>query len=54
VCDLDATGTPSIFKIIRSAATLAKILSNFDFTWEEGASGGSGNIKEKAFGGLLL
>jgi hypothetical protein len=35
VWDLDATGTPSIFKIIRSAAALARILPIFDFRWWE-------------------
>ena len=30
VCDLDATGAPSIFKIIRNATVLARMLPTFD------------------------
>ena len=29
-CDLDSTGVSSIFKIIRNAATLARMLPTFD------------------------
>ncbi len=35
VCDLDVTGTPSIFKIIRSTSVLPRIWTIFDFSWEE-------------------
>jgi hypothetical protein len=40
VCDLDATGVPSIIKIIRSAAVLARIFSNlgFDLFGERGTA----------------
>ena len=34
-CDLYVTGTPSILKIIRSTSALTRILSIFDFNWEE-------------------
>ncbi len=34
-CDLDDTGTPSIFKIIHCTVTLARILTIFDFIWAE-------------------
>ena len=33
-CDLDVTGAPSIFKIIRSVAAVGTILPHFDFCWE--------------------
>ncbi len=35
VCDLDVTGSPLIFKIIRNATTLARMLPTFDFRCEE-------------------
>ena len=37
-CDLDATGAPSIFNIIRSAAALARMLPTFDLSCEENAA----------------
>jgi Tfp pilus assembly protein PilO len=44
VCDLDVTGTPSIFKIICSASALSRILTIFDFSWAEKPHGGSGKV----------
>ena len=44
MCDLDTTGTPSIFKIISSISTLSRILPIFDFNWEENVHGDSGNV----------
>jgi hypothetical protein len=40
VCDLNTTGAPSIIKIIRSSAVLARIFSNlgFDLCGERGAA----------------
>jgi hypothetical protein len=35
VCDVDTTGTPSIFKIICSVTTLTRIFPHLDFIWEE-------------------
>ena len=34
MCDLEAIGAPSIFKLIRSAAALARMLSTLDLSWE--------------------
>ncbi len=41
MCDRDTKGSPSVFKVIRSAAALARILSIFDFSWEETSHDGS-------------
>ena len=38
MCDLDTTGAPSIFKIIRSAAALARIFPILDLNCEENTS----------------
>ncbi len=35
VCDLDVTGTSSIFKIIRCAVALVRIFTILDIRWEE-------------------
>ncbi len=35
MCDLDVTGVPSIFSVIRSAAALARMLPTFDLSCEE-------------------
>jgi hypothetical protein len=32
-CDLEATGAPSIFKLIRSSAALARMLLTFSFVF---------------------
>ncbi len=40
-CDLDTTGTSSIFKIFRSVTDLTRRLSIFDFNWEENTLRGS-------------
>jgi hypothetical protein len=42
VCDLDATGAPSIFKKIRSASALVRIIPILDLSCEERMCGGSG------------
>ena len=38
MCDLDATGAPSIFNVIRTAAALARMLPTFDLSCEENAA----------------
>ena len=42
MCDLDATGAPLIFKTIRSAAAIARMLPTFDLNCDEKLCGGSG------------
>ena len=42
MCDLDVTGAPSIFKIIRSVVALARIFPILDLICEENAGDGSG------------
>ncbi len=37
-------GTPSIFKLIRKAAALARVLPTFAFRFAENARGGSGTV----------
>ena len=37
-CVLEVIGVPSIFKLIRKTATLARVLPTFDFCWAENAA----------------
>ncbi len=38
MCDLDATGVPSTFRVILSVAALARMLPTLDLSYEENAS----------------
>ena len=38
MCDLEAIGAPSMFRLIRSAAALARMLPTFDLSFEENAA----------------
>ena len=38
MCDLDATGAPSILRLIRRAAALARMLPILDLSCEENAA----------------
>ena len=38
MCDVEAIGVPSIFKLIRSAAALARMLPTLDLSDEENAA----------------
>ena len=37
-CDLDVTGAPSIFKVIRNVVVLTRMLPTLDLNWEEKAA----------------
>ena len=49
MCDLDDTGTPSIFKIIRSTAALGRILPIFGLGGPRTPRGGSGKGQSPLF-----
>ncbi len=38
MCDLEAIGVPSMFKLIRSASALTRMLPTLDLTFEENAA----------------
>jgi hypothetical protein len=44
VSDLDAIGAPSIFKLIRDAAALARMFPTLDLSYEENAVRSNGTI----------